>query len=159
MAGGRPSKFSQELVDHICSRLEAGTPLTQVCRDLQAEGTDLAPRTVRDWEAQRPEVSAAIARARVLGEEALAEECLAIADTPLEGEEVKLDKDGNTVEVKRGDMLGHRKLQIETRLKLLAKFNPKRWGDKVQQEITGANGGPMQIVTAVTINGVEPGKE
>jgi hypothetical protein len=28
-------------------------------------------------------------------------------------------------------MLGHRKLQIETRLKMLAKFNPKRYGDKV----------------------------
>jgi len=29
------------------------------------------------------------------------------------------------------DMLGHRKLQIETRLKLLAKFHPTKYGDKL----------------------------
>jgi hypothetical protein len=147
----RPSKFDQALLDGICERLAEGVPLTQICRDLAQTGVKLAPRTVRDWEASKPDVSAAIARARELGEYALAEECLVIADTPLEGEEVKLDKDGNTVEVKRGDMLGHRKLQIETRLKLLAKFNPKRWGDKVQQEITGANGGPIETLTSVKL--------
>ena len=37
--------------------------------------------------------------------------------------------DGST-EVRRGDMLGHRKLQIETRLKLLAKWDPKRYGGR-----------------------------
>jgi hypothetical protein len=38
----------------------------------------------------------------------------------------------------REDMLGHRKLQIETRLKLLAKWSPKRYGDKLG--IGGADG-------------------
>ena len=28
-------------------------------------------------------------------------------------------------------MLGHRKLRIDTRLKLLAKWNPKKWGDRM----------------------------
>ena len=28
-------------------------------------------------------------------------------------------------------MLGHRKLQVETRLKLLAKWDPKRYGEKL----------------------------
>lgn len=32
----------------------------------------------------------------------------------------------------REDMLGHRKLQIETRLKLLAKWDPRRYGEKVE---------------------------
>ncbi|WP_080932944.1 hypothetical protein [Xanthomonas albilineans] len=145
------SIYSQALLDRICDELAQGTPLTQICRRLKSEGIALAPRTVRDWEAQIEGVSDAVAAARADGEQALAEECLWIADTPLEGEETKLDKDGNVVEVKRGDMLGHRKLQIDTRLKLLAKFNPKRWGERIAQEISGPDGKPVQTVMSVEI--------
>lgn len=123
----RPSKKTKALVDAICIKLSEGVPLTVICRD---EGMP-APRTVRDWMESDKEVSAAIARAREEGEETLAEQCLTIADTPLEGEESEVNADGDVVKIRRGDMLGHRKLQIETRLKLLAKFNPKRWGDRV----------------------------
>ena len=94
-------------------------------------------RTVSDWtktDDSRPEAvpatfSAEFAQARARGEDAIAADCLRIADTPLEGVEITTDEKGTTE--KRGDMLGHRKLQIETRLKLLAKWNPKRYGDKV----------------------------
>lgn len=82
-------------------------------------------------------VSLAIARARESGEDYLAAECLQIANTPEAGEETEFDKDGNVVRRKVGDMLGHRKLQIETRLKLLAKWNPKKYGDKQQLEHSG----------------------
>jgi hypothetical protein len=51
------------------------------------------------------------------------------------------------VEVKRSDMLGHRKLQVETRLKLLAKWDPKRYGDMVRQEISGPDGAPIAQAT------------
>jgi len=152
----RPSKKAQAVVDAICARLSEGVPLTVICRD---EGMP-APRTVRDWMEGDPEVSAAIARAREEGEEVLAEECLTIADTPMEGivEKLALTDKGDLVVVERRkeDMLGHRKLQIETRLKLLAKFNPKRWGDKVQQELSGPGGGPIQTVTAVERRIVRP---
>ena len=40
-------------------------------------------------------------------------------------------------------MLGHRKLQVETRLKLLAKWDPKRYGDLMRQEISGPDGSPI----------------
>ena len=142
---GSRSKFNQALLERICARLAEGTPLTQICRD---EG-NISPRTIRDWEAKRPDVAAAIARAREDGEYALAESCLAIADTLQQGEEVEIDKSGKVIKVKRGDMLGHRKLQIETRLKLLAKFNPKRWGERVAQEVSGPDGGPVESVTVV----------
>lgn len=163
----KPSVYSQEILDAICEELAKGRPMTVICRELAEQGTALAPRTVRDWANERDEdgkptergrhVSAALAAARELGEEALAEECLEIADTPLEGEETKTDAKGKVIEVKRGDMLGHRKLQIETRLKLLAKFNPKRWGDKVSQEISGPGGGPVETITRVERRIVRPG--
>ncbi len=86
-------------------------------------------RTVYDWRREDEDFATRFAGARELGEEAIAQECLAIADTPLIGEETEESENGK--KVKRGDMLGHRKLQIETRLKLLAKWNPKKWGEKV----------------------------
>ncbi len=129
---GRPSKYSPELVEDICARLSAGEPLTVICR---SDDKFPDPSTVRDWMAAMEDVSRAIARAREAGEIALSEECLQIADTPMEGEETTVE--GEKVTVKRGDMLGHRKLQIETRLKLLAKWNPKKWGEKVEVEHSG----------------------
>ncbi|XQA72077.1 hypothetical protein ACM9XA_11295 [Xanthomonas sacchari] len=157
----KPTKYSDALLDRICQELAKGRPLTVICRELTEQGQPLAPRTVRDWINERDadgkpteraaHVSAAVAAARELGEEALAEECLVIADTPMEGQETKTDAEGKVVEVKSGDMLGHRKLQIETRLKLLAKFNPKRWGDKVSQEISGPGGTPVQTVTRIEL--------
>lgn len=125
---GRPSTYSPEVVDAICERLSAGEPLAAICRD---EGMPAA-RTVRDWEAQRPDVAAAIARAREEGEDVMAADCLAIADDGRR--DYTVDDEGHkTVD---HDHIQRSKLRIETRLKLLAKFNPKRWADKTQTEVT-----------------------
>lgn len=144
----RPTLYTPELLATIVERLSAGEPMASICRD---EGMPAA-RTVRDWIASNrasvpASVPAAIAGAREDGEEWLAAECLLIADTPCEGVveeyERKLidnpdDPDGGKVEEfvlsKRRveDMLAHRKLRIDTRLKLLAKWNPRKWGEKVE---------------------------
>lgn len=131
------------LVDEICTRLGTGEPLAQICRDVHMP----AVRTVAEWADTSPEISASIARARLEGFDALAAQCLEIANTPMLGIEEKVtpavrNQQGDvvvpeTIEVKRGDMLGHRKLQIETRLKLLAKWDPKRYGEKQQVEHSG----------------------
>ena len=78
------------------------------------------------------------AHARELGEDAIAQECLTIADTPMIGIEEETSDTGK--KIKKSDMLGHRKLRIETRMKLLAVWNPKKWGDKLG--IGGADGLP-----------------
>jgi hypothetical protein len=83
-----------------------------------------------------------IARAREEGFDAIAAECLEIADTPLVGAKIK--KRGDGIEETREDMLGHRKLQIETRLKLLAKWDPKRYGDKI--DVNATHSGEIHIV-------------
>lgn len=129
--GGRPTKFSAAVLGKICSKLENGTPMAVICRD----ETMPAVRTVGDWQARDKAVSASIARAREVGFDALAAECLEIADTPLPGV-TEVTKEWGT-EIRHEDMLGHRKLQIETRLKLLSKWDPKRYGEKVDLELTG----------------------
>jgi hypothetical protein len=136
---GRPSKYTPELVDEICERLSNGEPLAQICRDEHMPGV----QTVYDWINGREDVSVAIARAREVGEEVIAAECLTIADTPQDGVEVTTSEKG--ISEKRGDMLGHRKLQIETRLKLLAKWNPKKWGEKIDHT-SGGNPIPAPVI-------------
>lgn len=135
---GRPSKYTKKVGDAICARLADGEPLRQICRDPDMP----AWRTVYDWKAADADFAARIAHAREAGHDAIAQECLEIADTPQIGETIEISPDGK--KVKREDMLGHRKLQVETRLKLLAKWDPKRYGDKMTQELTGAGGGPIQ---------------
>ena len=80
-----------------------------------------------------------------MGYDALAEEALEISNTPVLGQkQVMSDKSTyTTVE----DMLGHRKLQIETRLKLLACWDPKKYGNKVQ--LGGDADNPVRIEAEV----------
>jgi hypothetical protein len=129
---GRHSTYTPEIGQQICARLAKGEPLTHICESEEMP----APRTVSDWKEAHPEFSADFARARDQGYDAIAADCLRIADTPVEGVEYTTKADGG-MEEKRGDMLGHRKLQIETRLKLLAKWDPKRYGDKLGLDHTG----------------------
>lgn len=124
--------YSEATSISICEQIAEGVPLRVICRQ------DGMPkwRTVYDWLEQQPEFAARFARARIVGFDAIAAEALEIADSPIEGVETTTKADGSTEE-KRGDMLGHRKLQIETRLKLLAKWDPKRYGERLGLEHSG----------------------
>lgn len=131
--GGRPRKYDRDVfVPKICARLATGKePMTVVCEKL-----GVPVRTVNDWRKADAEIAAQFDEARDLGIDAIAHDALVIADTPQLGVIEKLEpgKDGQLVVVERRteDMLGHRKLQVETRLKLLAKWDPRRYGDKMQ---------------------------
>ena len=140
---GRPSKYNPEIAQQMCELLSEGVPLREICR------MDGMPywRTVYLWMAQDEELSAHIARAREAGYDAMAEECLLIADNPQYGEKQVMSDQGASTTVE--DMLGHRKLRIETRLKLLAKWNPKKYGDKVQ--LGGDAENPLKIEADLTI--------
>ena len=150
---GRPSKYTPEIAQEMCNRLAEGEPLRQICR---TEGFP-AWQTVYDWMYRDDALgekgvglSGAIARARELGYDAMAEECLIIADNHQLGmkEITTVDAKGNeSVSYSREDMLGHRKLQIETRLKLLAKFNPKKYGDRLA--LAGDASSPIKIEAQV----------
>lgn len=144
------SKYTEALTIEICERIGNGEPLAQICRDEHMPQLT----TVYDWQHAHPEFAERVARARVAGFDMIAQEALTIADTPIVGIVSKLgkgeaNKDGTpgelvVVEQRREDMLGHRKLQVDTRLKLLACWDPRRYGAKVSQEITGADGGPQE---------------
>ena len=128
---GRPSKYTPELVAEICQRISTGEPLRKICRD------EWMPewRTFYDWVEKSESLSAQVTRAREAGYDAMAEEALEISNTPHLGQKKVYSsgagEDEDSMTVTEEDMLGHRKLQIETRLKLLACWNPKKYGNKV----------------------------
>lgn len=119
---GRPSKFTPEVAQEICDRLSKGEPLAQICRDEHMPAT----RTVATWRESDTEFSASIARAREDGFDVIAEDCLRIAD----------QTENDTVSTEHGERpntewISRSKLRVETRLKLLAKWDPKRYGEKL----------------------------
>jgi len=138
----RQTLYTPELAEALIDWIASGQTLRAFCRQ---DGYP-AWRTVYDWIEADEALAARIAHARDLGADAIAEEALQIADTTQEGVTLTTDEKG-TKEV-RGDMLGHRKLQIETRLKLLAKWNPKKYGDKVETTHVGDRERPIVVSQA-----------
>jgi hypothetical protein len=131
---GRPTKYSADLHSAICERLAKGEPLAVICRD---EGFP-ATRTVSDWKRAHPEFSADFARARDEGFDAIAAGCLEIADDATSDYVEKERPDGSKYEAFDGEHVQRSKLRIETRLKLLAKWDPNRYGDRVALDHGGA---------------------
>ncbi|MDZ4248680.1 MAG: hypothetical protein U0990_01130, partial [Candidatus Nanopelagicales bacterium] len=87
----------------------------------------------------------------------LALEAIDIADTPEKGVKTKTRPDGS-LEVSEGDMIEHRRLQIETRKWLAEKFDRQRYGNtlKVEREVSvridagllGAAGDLLRLVAS-----------
>lgn len=128
---GRKSKFTKKLADSLCRWLEGGYVMAQWLID-----NDIGRRTVQRWvEEDREGFATDFARAKDAGFDAIAEDVLTIIDTPMFGVTTTCDEDGEKTVT--ADMLGHRKARAEFRLKLLAKWDPKRYGDKVAIDHSG----------------------
>lgn len=105
-------------LDSICEHLHAGQSLRSYC--LAAGIND---RTVRSWLARDAEASLRVANARAIGCDALADECIEIAD----GDDDPKNK----------------RVRVDTRLRLMGKWNQHGYGDKVAH--TGADGGAIKL--------------
>ena len=134
---GKPTKYDEALMTEILTRIAEGEYLRAICRE---EGMP-AWRTIYDWLERDEELSARFARARDIGGDAIFEETLMIADNPHYG--VKSVESDKGAYVTTEDMLGHRKLQIETRFKMLSKWNPKKYGDR--QILAGDADNPVAV--------------
>jgi hypothetical protein len=154
---GRPISYVPKIWQELIARLSKGEPLQQICRDAH-----MPPAiTVYGWTSPERRsklipttIAEEFARARAMGHDAIAAECLVIADTPQEGVEVTTDAEGKK-STKRGDMLGHRKLRIETRLNLLAKWD-KRYSNRMAVEHSGEISNGDRLTRALGRRKVSP---
>ena len=114
---GRPTKYSDELAEKICELIASGMSLRTVCSQ---DGIPSAV-TVCKWLSENEEFSKQYARAREEQAVSFADEIISIADS--------VEPDSAAV--------AKAKLQIDSRKWLAAKMAPKKYGDKVEQQITG----------------------
>jgi hypothetical protein len=139
---GRPSKYTPEIAQEMCNLLAEGVPLREICR---REGFP-EWRTVYDWMIRDDQavaagvgvgLSTAIARAREIGQDAIAEQIW--LDMNAEPERI-LSEGGGRVD---SGYVQWQKAKAEIGLKLLAKWNPKRYGDRVQ--LAGDSESPLKV--------------
>lgn len=122
MAFQRASKYDanrEELIEEILKRLARGEYLADICRSRGMPSTS----TVAVWEEKVQGLTGRILRAREDGEVQRAQDIGRVS----RGEEGYSSGD-----VQRD------KLIVDTELKLLAKFNPRKWGDKSFLEHSGS---------------------
>jgi hypothetical protein len=124
----RPSKKTLSVIEEICERLSNGEPMARICRD------DHMPafRTVLRWEEEDEEFRRVSIRAREYGTHHIADDCLRIAD----------DEDLEPQD---------KRVRIDTRLRLIGKWNSKIYGDKT---LIGSDpDNPLPSGFAVTFHG------
>lgn len=128
---GRPSKRSKRLEEEILDWLSEGLPLRAFCRQPGRP----AFRTVYDWRAVDPEFSARIAMARAIGFDALSQK----AYEEIWGDHAGADGKIDPARVQRA------RLRAWGTLQLLAKWDPQRYGDRLQ--LAGDQDSPIRIGT------------
>lgn len=154
--GGRPSKYTDEIRDEICSRLATGESLRSICKD------DHLPdrRTVHRWiienigeEVQGDTVIAEgfchhYTRARDLGLDEMADDLLDIADDGTNDwmeKTINKGKDNEyEIEVLNKEAVMRSRLRVDTRKWYLSKMAPKRYGDsrKIEHQQLDGDGKP-----------------
>lgn len=142
MKRGRPPQpVPQDKADEIIEWISEGKTLREWCRQ---EGNP-SFRAVYDWIEKDSDFASRFARAREVGQDVIAEEALAIIDTEAEMAGSTSDK-GESYH-RDSAHVSWLKNRAEMRLKLLAKWNPKRYGDKVDVTSDG-----KQVGLAIAID-------
>ena len=122
MAWKMVSMKTPALCAEICERIANGEPLRQICRDEHMPNWS----TVYNWINADPEFAQHIARARELGYDAIAEETVEIIDTPPERDPIFGKVDTGYVQWQKN--------RAYQRMQLLAKWSPKKYGEKLEIE-------------------------
>lgn len=128
---GRPSKYTPERAEAICTRLVEGESLRTICQD----STMPAARTVFRWLEKRDDFRQQYARAREAQAEGFADEIVDIAD--------RVPQHGPSEAIQRA------KLRVDARKWVSSRLLPKKYGAKQRLEHTGKDGGPIEHEASV----------
>lgn len=136
MSGGRPSDYTAELAHAICAELASGKPLVKICRADEFPGLT----TVYRWLSENAEFREMYARAREDQADTLADEIIEISD----------DGSNDTYQTEDGEQVNHdviarSRLRVDSRKWVAAKLRPRKYGEKLDLEHSGPNGGPIRF--------------
>ncbi len=139
---GRPSDYRPDVGDIICERLVEGESLRAICR---SDGMPSISSVFR-WIHQFPEFREQYERAREWQAEKFADEMLDIADDATNDFMERVDSEGRVSYDLNGEHVQRSKIRLDARKWVASKLKPKKFGDKIQQEHTGADGAPLAFV-------------
>lgn len=125
---GRPSKYSQPLVDEICTRLAEGESLRTICLDDKMPSIGAVLR----WVGENEEFRQQYARARQAQAEAYVAEISDIADDGSNDYKTVVGADGKEKEVFDAEHVQRSRLRIDTRKWIACKVLPKVYGEKLE---------------------------
>lgn len=145
------SKTPHEERPAVIAGLEAWLSEGKTLRDFCRQEGKPSYSTIYAWLEEDKDAAERIARARQLGFDAIAQECLEIADDGSNDWMQTTGRDKEPGWQLNGEHVQRSKLRVWSRLQLLAKWDPKRYGDRMTQEHTGPGGGPVQyhVVTGI----------
>lgn len=115
------STFSQDLFDRICEQIAGGKSLREICK----ASTMPNRRTFMRWIDGNEKLTAQYSDALNMRAEHFFDEIIDIADGKADPQKTRV--------------------QIHARMWVLARMNPKKYGDKFTSELTGEGGGPISI--------------
>lgn len=142
---GRPTDFTAELASIILARVMAGESLRNICRDEMMP----ARSTVHLWLAKDKAFSDHYARACDVRAEEVFDEMFEIADDATNDYMLQASKDAGDedgMSLKAGfnsENVQRSRLRIDTRKWALSRMNPKKYGEKIVNEVVGKDGGPI----------------
>lgn len=124
---GRPTIYTTELSETICLLVAEGCSVREI-----SELPDMPGKTtVFRWLAMIPDFRDRYALAKEASAESMADEILAIADDGSNDYMERTGKDGATAWVLNHEHIQRSKLRVDARKWLLAKLQPKKYGDRV----------------------------
>jgi hypothetical protein len=128
--------MTDKIRNEVCDRLSEGESLVSICKDEHLPSR----RTIIRHLASDPAFLVQYNIARAEQADFLAEQIIQISD---DGEnDTYIDEDGNKrVDV---DCVNRSRMRIDARKWYAGKLSPKKYGDKITQEISGADGGAIQ---------------
>ncbi len=126
--GRPPEPVPQGVADEIIEWISQGKTLSDYCRKEGAPCRAL----VYVWMGKDKDFYGRFARAREVGTDAIAEETLEIVDAPPER---IMNESGTGSRVDPG-YVAYTKARVEQRMKLLAKWNPKGYGDRLDVDLS-----------------------
>ena len=132
-----PAKITEEVKEQVLSRIALGETLASLAREFGFHPQSWADRMKAD-----EALALAYQHARDVGADALAEQALALIDQEPARIEGKVDP-------------GHvqwRRAQVDTRLKLLACWNPKKYGTKQTVDVGNKEGETLKTETKVDVS-------
>lgn len=138
---GRPSDYSTEVSLTICERIAEGESLRAICQTEEMPNRATVFRWLEAHEAFRDQYT----RARDMQADALADELIDIADDSSNDWMDRQMKDGGTDRVVDSETINRSRLRIDARKWIASKLKPKKYGDKLDLEHSGKNGGPIVI--------------